>query len=106
MGELEKKQRDITDNKPPWIEVTVSRECWAWTQEMFSFSYNNGPSPKPANVVGYRHLNDHCLYSDTSLNQDEMSFDVGVVSQKARKRQENYSKNYSIGTWTVLYVKS
>lgn len=91
MREREKKQRDITDNKPPWIEVTVSRECWAWTQEMFSFSYNKGPSPKPANVVGYRYLNDR-LHSDTSLNQDEMSFDVGVVSQKARKRQEKYSK--------------
>lgn len=81
MWEQEKKQRGITDNKPPWIEVTASRECWAWTQEMFSFSYNNGSSPKPDNVVGYRYLNYHCLHSDTSLKQDEMSFDVGVDSR-------------------------
>lgn len=106
MVEREKKQRDITDNKPPWIEVTVSTESWAWTQEMFSFSYNNGPSPKPVNVVGYRHLNYHCLYPDTSLNQDEMNSDVGVVSQKAKKKQENYSKNDSNGTLTVSYIKS
>lgn len=106
MGERENKQRDITDNKPPWIEVMVSREGWAWTQEMFSFSYKNGPSSKPANVVGYRPLNYHCLYSDTSLNQDEMSSHVGVVSQKAKKRQEDYSKNDSNGTLTILYIKS